>query len=107
MCESNVCGNYGRNYTCPPDAGDITELMKKIRTHNQALIYQTVGALEDSYDFEGMMEAAAGHNRLAQSLWDVREEMQLKDINVQNEEHARALMKMAEGYRRIKRWSDM
>lgn len=36
LCESNVCGNYGQNYTCPPDAGDIHELMERIRTYDQA-----------------------------------------------------------------------
>ena len=24
LCEQNVCGNYGKNWACPPDAGGIT-----------------------------------------------------------------------------------
>lgn len=73
LCESNSCGNYGRNYTCPPDAGAIEDLMAEIRTFDQGLVYQTVGTLEDSYDFEGMMEAGNLHNQLAQKLWDITE----------------------------------
>ena len=23
LCEQNVCGSYGKNWMCPPDAGDI------------------------------------------------------------------------------------
>ena len=38
MCESNACGNYGRNYTCPPDAGDIHDLMKEIKNYSYALV---------------------------------------------------------------------
>jgi len=38
------------------------------------LVYQTVGELEDSYDFEGMMEAGERHNKLAQKLWDFTDE---------------------------------
>lgn len=64
LCESNVCGNYGKNWMCPPDAGDIHELMDRLKSYRYALVYQTVSALEDSYDFEGMMEAGARHNRL-------------------------------------------
>ena len=68
MCKSNACGNYGRNWMCPPDAGDIDELMAQARGFESILVYQTVGQLEDSYDFEGMMEAAAKHNAMSLEL---------------------------------------
>lgn len=68
MCASNACGNYGKNWMCPPDAGDIHELMDKLRTFSYVLVYQTVTDLEDSYDFEGMMDAGVAHNRLMVEL---------------------------------------
>ena len=68
LCASNVCGNYGRNWMCPPDAGDIHDLMAELRTYTYMLVYQTVTALEDSYDFEGMMDAGVAHNRLMVEL---------------------------------------
>ena len=68
MCAANYCGNYGRNWMCPPDAGDIHELMAALRTYSYALVYQTVSELEDSFDFEGMMEAGARHNQLMAEL---------------------------------------
>ena len=68
MCAANVCGNYGRNWMCPPDAGDIHELMAELRTYAYVLVYQTVTELEDSYDFEGMMDAGVAHNRLMTEL---------------------------------------
>ena len=70
MCAANVCGNYGRNWMCPPDAGDIHELMAELRTYTYILVYQTVTELEDSYDFEGMMDAGVAHNRLMIELRD-------------------------------------
>lgn len=70
LCQSNACGNYGRNYTCPPDAGSIEELMESLKEYNRVLVYQTVSELLDSYDFEGMMEAGNRHNKIAQKLWD-------------------------------------
>jgi len=80
LCESNACGNYGRNYTCPPDAGDIHDLMEEIKSYKSALVYQTVGTLEDSYDLEGMMEAGLLHNQLAQKLWDFTDELGLNEV---------------------------
>ncbi len=80
LCESNACGNYGKNYTCPPNAGDIYELMEKIKSYKTALIYQTVGTLEDSYDFEGMMAAGALHNQLVQKLWDLTDELGMDEV---------------------------
>ena len=68
LCEQNTCGKYGRCWMCPPDAGDIGELMEEIRTYDKALVYQTIGMLEDSYDIEGMALAAQKHNSLSQSL---------------------------------------
>ncbi|MFI3169692.1 MAG: DUF2284 domain-containing protein [Faecalibacterium sp.] len=65
LCVSNACGNYGKCWMCPPDAGDIHELIARAKTFDKALVYQTIGTLEDSYDFEGMMEAADVHNQLA------------------------------------------
>lgn len=68
MCESNACGVYGKCYMCPPDVGDIDELMAQIANYNHALVYQTVAELEDSFDFEGMTEAKKRTYPLAQSL---------------------------------------
>ena len=68
MCASNACGMYGKCWMCPPDCGDIDEMMAKIREYDHVLVYQTVGELEDSYDFEGMQEVGSRHNKLAQAL---------------------------------------
>lgn len=68
LCESNACGNYGKCWMCPPDAGDIDALIAEAGSYDLALVYQTVGKLEDSYDFDGMMEAARAHSELARRL---------------------------------------
>ena len=77
LCEQNVCGSYGRNWMCPPDAGDINELMAALKSYEYILVYQTVNTLEDSYDFEGMADAAMKHHRL---MYKIREELENKDF---------------------------
>ena len=42
LCETNSCGNYGKNYMCPPDIGDIGELMAELKTYELAMVFQSV-----------------------------------------------------------------
>ncbi len=68
MCASNACGMYGKCWTCPPDVGEIEDVMAKLRSYRCALVYQTISPLEDSFDFEGMQEAGRRHNELVQAI---------------------------------------
>ena len=79
MCESNACGVYGKCYMCPPDVGDIGELMAEVRKYKLALVYQTVSELEDSFDVEGMIAAKKRSYPLAQSLRQVFAELGITD----------------------------
>lgn len=69
-CAQNSCGKYGRNWMCPPDVGDIHAMMARAKSYKRAFVFQTIGQLEDSYDFEGMMDAAEVHNSMAQRVTD-------------------------------------
>ena len=79
MCARNACGMWGKCWTCPPDIGQIDALMAELQQYSHVLVYQTVGQLEDSYDFEGMTEAGKHHNRIAQSLRTVFAEAGISD----------------------------
>ena len=68
MCASNACGMYGKCYMCPPDVGEIAALMASLRDYDYALVYQTVSELEDSFDFEGMVDAKNALRKLSQAL---------------------------------------
>jgi predicted metal-binding protein len=63
-CRTNVCGNYGKSWTCPPAVGSLNEQRDKILRWKQALVFTTTFDLEDSFDVEGMGEARRIHNRL-------------------------------------------
>ena len=67
-CEQNFCGKYGKCWTCPPDVGNIDELMAEAKTYQHVLVFQTIGQLEDSFDIENMQEASKNHNALLQVL---------------------------------------
>jgi predicted metal-binding protein len=67
-CEANICGNYGRNYACPPNVGDGEELIEKAKSYKKALVFQTVTRIKDSFDFDGMKEAAMRHSKVADDI---------------------------------------
>ena len=56
----------------PKPTGDIDDLMARARSFDSILVYQTVGQLEDSYDFEGMTEVG---NRFIAMCQRVNEEL--------------------------------
>ena len=34
-CEENLCGQYGVNYSCPPDCGTPEQMKQKVLTHKK------------------------------------------------------------------------
>lgn len=63
-CESNQCGQYGKNWTCPPGVGEASELIAYAQQYDSGLVIQTVWPLEDMFDFEGMMDGQRKHTDL-------------------------------------------
>jgi predicted metal-binding protein len=61
MCKDNTCGVYGCRWSCPPGCGTLEECEARVRKYKKGILVQTVGELEDSMDFEGMMEAEKNH----------------------------------------------
>lgn len=65
LCECNTCGAFGRNYTCPPYVGEVNELIAKVKSFDNAIIFRHVYELEDSFDIEGMNEGGKHFSDLA------------------------------------------
>jgi len=71
ICAQNGCGRYGTCYMCPPDVGPIDELIARAKQYPHAVLYQTVHKIEDSFDFEGMMEAKKAHSSCSMRLHEL------------------------------------
>lgn len=63
MCEANTCGRYNKCWSCPPGCGSLEEFAEQIKGYQHGILVQTVGEIEDSMDFEAMMDAEALHKR--------------------------------------------
>ena len=76
MCAADKCHAYGKNWTCPPECGDLDTCTRRIREKTWGVLVQSVAQLEDSFDIEGMMELEENHNRRFHALADRAHEMQ-------------------------------
>jgi len=82
FCEENVCGSYGNNYGCPPDAGTVEELIGKVKSYPYALVYQlenTYGHLEKPvYQYpELILQARKEHQDAGDMIQRYLEEKQI------------------------------
>lgn len=64
LCQSNHCGQYGRNWCCPPAVGTPEELERMVLGYRFLLLWSSVGQLTDPFDAEGMTFARRRHAAL-------------------------------------------
>ena len=69
MCAVNSCGQYGKNWACPPGCGTLDECRARVAEYEEGILVQTVGDLEDPMDGEGMMAAAEAHGEHFQAMY--------------------------------------
>lgn len=54
-CKENKCGNYGRNYTCPPYAGTAEELIAKVKSYTKGIVIvctEKISGYDDMYGLQ-------------------------------------------------------
>lgn len=61
MCTVNTCGMSGKCWSCPPGCGTLEECAERIKGRTLGILVQTIGEIEDSFDFEAMIEIEADH----------------------------------------------
>lgn len=57
MCNADQCENFNKSWSCPPACATLEEMRDLIKKYSGGLLAQTVSEIEDSYDWEGIMEA--------------------------------------------------
>jgi predicted metal-binding protein len=68
LCKDNRCGNYGRNWRCPPEAGDIYDLMAILKKKTKVMVFSYIGKLKSSYDWVGMTAGGVAFSKLVKKL---------------------------------------
>lgn len=49
-CKENLCGNYNKNYSCPPKCKSAEEMKNKVLSYNTALVLTKNFVIEDLTD---------------------------------------------------------
>ncbi len=63
LCAADRCGHYGKNWSCPPYAGEIAALQRQLDRCTSGVLVQTTGTLADEFDIEGIGRLMQQHNR--------------------------------------------
>ena len=58
MCAAGKCHMYDKCWSCPPACGTLEEWREKAARFSKGILLQTVGDIEDTLDFEAIMEIA-------------------------------------------------
>lgn len=68
MCAADRCGQYGKNWACPPRCGSLTRAEEEIRRCRSGVLVQTTGSLADEFDYQGMQRLARQHKKAFESF---------------------------------------
>ena len=61
MCNPEQCPKYNTSWSCPPACPPLENLREKAASFGSGVVVQTVGEIEDSLDWEAMMEIEKNH----------------------------------------------
>ena len=78
LCEKNSCGNYGRNWTCPPAVESLDHFRTVLAGFDTVLIMTEVVQVKNSFDWKGMM---AGALQFKEKLQALKRELEAADAD--------------------------
>lgn len=61
-CEEDLCGLFGKNFSCPPSCGEPEELKQRVLKHKKALVLCTQWEISDLNESEKLNRARNFHN---------------------------------------------
>lgn len=71
MCAADRCHSYGKNWTCPPACGTLEDAASKASKYSSGIIVQTIGKLEDDFDWETIEITAERHKNNFESFTNI------------------------------------
>ena len=70
MCNADQCDRYNTSWSCPPACATLEELREQVKKYTDGLLVQTVGEIEDSFDWDGIVEAGERQKTNFAQMWD-------------------------------------
>jgi predicted metal-binding protein len=63
MCGADRCNKYNKNWRCPPACGSIEEAAARASRYTFGILVQTIGKMEDSFDYETIESTSEKHKQ--------------------------------------------
>lgn len=63
MCEQNACGQYNKNWTCPPAVDSIETIKQRIIQFNNCCVVYKIYDLKSTFDMKGILEGIKDFNK--------------------------------------------
>jgi predicted metal-binding protein len=63
MCNADKCHAFGRSWSCPPACGDLEHFAELFARFRQAVLFQTIGQMDDVFDYPSIERAFALHRQ--------------------------------------------
>jgi len=76
MCNPEKCRNYDRSWSCPPACASLEEMRERVKSYTHGILVQTVGDLEDSLDWDNIVEIGVRHK---ENFSKMRKELSKKE----------------------------
>lgn len=81
FCEENRCGNFGKNYSCPPYSGTVAEMHERMQQFTRALILRSDYTDIDAWDEAAMVKLKREHNlRTREMVNTIKKEEKLESL---------------------------
>lgn len=68
MCSADKCHSYNKNWRCPPACGTIEDAAKLVSEYSHGILVQTIGQMEDEFDYETIQATGEKHKTNFQLL---------------------------------------
>lgn len=73
FCEQNACGNYNKNYACPPYSGTPEEMKDRVLNYRRCIVFQSKTAVKDAFDNQEMKKLKKRHTQMTlQAMKDLK-----------------------------------
>ena len=79
-CEENKCGSYGRNYTCPPNAGSLDEISERLKNCNHGYLFQYSKELDLKKDFKKILKSKDDFHKIILKIEDSMNKSGIDDV---------------------------
>lgn len=67
-CEDNICGNYGKNYMCPPSVESLEGYREMMSQYARGILFSKIYSLKNQFDYKGMVEAGGSFRKEIQKM---------------------------------------